>query len=240
VAEVATESGHNEIVYVICLGLNNVPCILNKSISRVDGGIYLRKIGPRLFCREGRLNLAGFQAKVEQVGIYEVTGSYILLDLTTDIIHACLSFRSLAIHVPFHEQFQLDEAIPETLWDHTDRIFVRPKRYHWTTYPMVLAMRLNVTFNSYLTSLVVFCDYRERVPKLKIFTPVEYTRESAIIFQQRYREETMSWEELEIQAPRLHALNEFAVVEVGDSLYDLSVHLKQEIVGYIYRTMLRF
>jgi hypothetical protein len=112
VVEVATESGHNEIVYVICLGLNNVPCILNKSISRVDGGIYLRKIGPRLFCREGRLNLAGFRAKVEQVGIYEVTGSYILLDLTTDIIHACLSFRSLAIHVPFHEQFQIDEAIP--------------------------------------------------------------------------------------------------------------------------------
>ncbi|KAF2633519.1 HET-domain-containing protein [Macroventuria anomochaeta] len=233
VAEAATEGGRNENLYLIFLGTTLDASVPDEDTSRIDGGIYLRKIGPRLFCREGLLRLAGFRARVEQVGIYEVTESYILLDPTTDTINASWSFRNLAIHIPVHEKIRLEEAIPETLWDHTDRMFVRPKRYYWATYPTVLAMRFNVTVSDTIISLVVLCDYRKQVPILKMFTPIEYIQESTIIFQRRYREETISWEELEIQAPGIHALNESAIVKVGNSLHHISVYLEKGIVEHI-------
>ena len=72
--------------------------------------------------------------------------------------------------------------------------------------------------------------YRERVPILKVFSPIQYTQESAIIFQQRCREETISWEELEIQASGIHALSESAAVRVGNDLYHISVSLKKGMV----------
>jgi hypothetical protein len=236
-ADVATEGGHVETLYVLSLGMKLKSSASDKKPNNKDGGIYLRKIGPKLFYRDGLLPLAGFGAGVKQIGVYEVTETYILLDPTTAITNASSSFRNLAIHIPFHDAFHLHEAIPETLWDHTDRVFLRPKRYDWTMYPTVLAMAFNVSFITTTVPLVLLCDYRERVPILKVLSRNQYPRESAIIFQQRYREETISWDELDIQAPSIHTLSDSTTVRVGNDLYLISVSFKKGIVERISRDM---
>jgi hypothetical protein len=132
-----------------------------------DIGIYLCKIGPKLFCREGLLPLAGLKSEIEQIKMYDVTEKHLLLDPIAATINVSSSFRNVAIQVQFYDAFQLQGAIPETFWDHTDRLFLRPKRYRWITYPLMLAMRFSVRLINATVPLVLLCDYREAVPILK-------------------------------------------------------------------------
>ncbi len=241
VAAVPTGSGRVETLYLICLGAlgfkRDMSVPTGSGPFRRDVGIYLRKIGPKLFCREGLFPLAGLKAEIEQIEIYEITEKCILLDPTTAITNVSSSFRNLAIHVPFHDAFQLQEAFPETLWDHTDRVFLRPKRYQWIKYPTVLVMRFSVRLINAVVPLVLLCDYREAVPILKVFIPNTYPRESNIIFQQRYREEGIAWEDLEIQAPGIHALNDSTTMKIGTRLFVVSALLKKGTMQHMSHTV---
>ena len=234
VASVLTRSGHVETLYLTCLGASfDMSVSTQSSTFRKDIGVYLRKIGPKLFCREGLLPLAGLRAEIKQIEMFEVSEKYILLDPTTAITNSSSSFRYLAIHVPFHDAFQLQEAIPETLWDHTDRVFLRPTRYRWIKYPIVLAVRYTVCLINTTIPLVLLCDYREAVPILKVFDPTTYLRESKIIFQQRHREEGMTWDDLEIQAPGIHALNDSITIRIGTHRFVISASLKKATMQHM-------
>ncbi|KAF2255007.1 HET-domain-containing protein [Trematosphaeria pertusa] len=220
-ANVTTEGGRVEKLYSIFLGLD--------LDTGIDGGIYLRKIGPRLFCRDGLLPLAGFREEADLLGTWDVTEiGYILLDPTQAIPEAYSSFRNLAIHIPSHEVYHLTDAIPVNLLDLTDRLFLRPNRYDWAFYPTVLAMKFDVRIATPAIPLIVLCDYRKRIPSLKAFSPDHYSRESSIIFQERYREETIHWEELDLHAPGIRAVSDTATVRVGPDLYHISVSLQKQ------------
>ncbi|PMD30591.1 hypothetical protein L207DRAFT_223756 [Hyaloscypha variabilis F] len=92
-----------------------------------DGGIYLRKIGPKLFVRDLTLPLAGFgDPNFDQLRVLDnMTDYYILTDPKPNI--SPCSFRSCALHVPHNTTFELEDAVPETLWDVTDRVFLKSK-----------------------------------------------------------------------------------------------------------------
>jgi hypothetical protein len=227
VGTVDTGGGHIETLYFICLGLKFMSFPTESGTFRRDIGIYLRKIGPKLFCRDGLLPLAGLKSEIEQIKMYDVTEKYILLDPTAATINVSSSFRNLGIHVQFHDAFQLQEAIPETLWDHTDILFLRPQRYRFITSPLVLAMRFNVRLINTTVPLVLLCDYRKAVPILKVFNPNNYLQESRILFQQRYREEGITWEDLEIQAPCIRAFDDSTTVRIEARLFVISALLKK-------------
>lgn len=238
VAAVPTEDGRVEMLYLICLGVKLDKMVpRGSSAFRRDVGIYLRKIGPKLFCRDGLFRIAGLKVEIEQVEMYEVTEKYILLDPTAAVTDTSSSFRNLAIHVPFHDAFQLHEATPETLWDHTDRVFLRPKRYHWINCPIVLAMRFTLRLINTSVPLVLLCDFREAVPSLKVFNENTYHRESKIIFQQRYKEEGITWEDLEIQAPSIHPLNDSMTMRIGTRLFVVSALLEKGTMQHMSYTV---
>ncbi|KAK7182298.1 hypothetical protein DPSP01_007010 [Paraphaeosphaeria sporulosa] len=234
VATVPTRGDRVETLYFIYSGLKLHMSVPTESGTfRRDVGIYLRKIGPKLFCREGLLPLAGLKTKIEQIEMYEVAEKYILLDPTPAITNSSLSFRNLAVHLPLHDAFQLREAIPETLWDHTDRVFLRPKRYHWIKHPIVLAMSFSVRLINATVPLVLLCDYREAVPILKVFNPNTYLQESKIIFQQKYREDGITWEDLEIQTPGIHALHDSTTMRIGTCLFVVSALLEKRTIQHL-------
>jgi hypothetical protein len=238
VAAVPTEDGRVEMLYLICSGIKLDKMVpRGSSASRRDVGIYLRKIGPKLFCRDGLFRIAGLEAEIEQIEMHEVTEKYILLDPTAAVTGTSSSFRNLAIHVPFHDAFQLHEATPETLWDHTDRVFLRPKRYHWINYPIVLTMRFALRLINTSVPLVLLCDFREAVPSLKVFNENTYHRESKIIFQQRYKEEGITWEDLEIQAPSIHPLNDSMTMRIGTRLFVVSALLEKGTMQHMSYTV---
>jgi hypothetical protein len=54
-----------------------------------------------------------------------------------------------------------------------------------------------------------------------------------MIFQKRYRNESISWDELDIQAPGIRTLSDSMTMRVGNDLYLISVSLQKGVVGRI-------
>jgi hypothetical protein len=201
-----------------------------------DGGIYLRKVGPRLFYRDGRLPLAGFGGNlVKQIRIFDTTDYYILIDPVAADAASLSTFRDRAVHVPFNDIFRLEDAVPETLWDVTDRAFLRPKPHSWTRYPMLIALAFQGTLAGKVVHLVVLCDYRKQVPIGKVFRRGQYRRQAAMIFQGRYRNDSTYWADLEMQAPNILLLSNRVEVRLGNQTFRISVSFEKGIVESISR-----
>jgi hypothetical protein len=230
VAAVTREEGDREILrYLLFLG-GNIPTPFT------DGGIYLLKVGPRLSYRDGRLPLAGFGANVvKQVGLFDATDYYILIDPITADTTSLSTFQDSAVHVPFGDIFRLEDTVPETLWDATDRVFLRPKPYTWSRYPMVIALAFHGTLAGKVVHLVVLCDDKERVPIGKVFRRGQYRRQAAMIFQGRYRNDSIYWADLEIQALKILPLRNYVEIRVGNQAFRISVSLEKGIVESISR-----
>jgi len=202
----------------------------------MNGGIYLRKIGPRLFYRDGNFPLAGFgRSAIHQHGLFEVTDYYILIDPVATSLMSSSAFRDRAVHVPLDNVFTLRETVPQTLWDFTDRVFLRPKPYNWIQFPMAIAMSFRGTIAGKKVSLVVLCDYRTQVPICKVFIWDKYRRQAEMIFHGRYRNDSIFWADLEIQAPDLLNLNDSVEITVGAEVVSISVSFEKGIVERISR-----
>ncbi|KAK2594300.1 hypothetical protein QQS21_008006 [Conoideocrella luteorostrata] len=128
---------------------------------------YLCMLGHKLFCRDGIPPRAGFgENKTNEGELFDVTGIYCIVDPPVESLS---QFRNLALHVPAKDLFKLQEANPESLWDHKDGMFMKPNTHFWVKYPMVLAMSFQAVFTSEPIMLVVLCDYRELAPSLGFF-----------------------------------------------------------------------
>lgn len=198
-----------------------------------DRGIYLRKIGPNLFYRDGIIPLAGFgRCDVDEPDGLDVPEYDILIDPVIADTRALSTFRDSAVHVPFGDVLELDNAVPENLWDVTDRVFLRPKSYSWTRYPMVIAMEFSGTLAGNKVRLVVLCDYRKPPPKLQIFEWDTYRHQAAMIFKRKtLKNDSMLWTDLESQAPELLALKDSVeLIRARDEVCHISVSFKKGIV----------
>ena len=196
------------------------------------GGIYLRKIGPNVFYRDGELPLAGFGRNlVKQTHLFDATDYYILLDSAAHRHSSEWGFRSGAVRIPFHSDdlFTLYDVVPTALWDATDRVFLRPKPYTWSRYPMVLAAAFEGSLVNSTVSLVVLCDYRStnRPPVCKLSERSHFQHEAEMIFKGRHRNESTYWADLELQAPRVLELTDSVDVKVGHQVFTISVSLVQ-------------
>jgi hypothetical protein len=190
-------------------------------------GIYLRKVGPKLFFRDGMFPLAVLGLnEVEQKGIIEA-GYHILIDPHRTVQFLFSRHRDGALHIPNNDVFSLTSTVPESLWDHTDRIFLRPNPYHslpWSSYPMVLAMKFQFMLSGMAVNIVVLCDYREAAPTCKVF---EASSQAGIVFLGRHRNDSITWEELELQAPDILSLNNRMEIRCRDRIYTGQSHLRK-------------
>ncbi|KAK8031901.1 hypothetical protein PG990_001635 [Apiospora arundinis] len=112
-------------------------------------------------------------------------------------------FRQNALYVPANPEFKLQQAIPGTLWDRADSVFLKPEQYSWV---------------------------KREPPDFKIFAWDEYPREAALIFQEKYREDTMSWEDLGIIAPAVLATGNSLGIQTQSGLQHVSVSYARKFV----------
>jgi len=228
-AAVVTGEEGEILRYLLMLGRNGFTPI-------ADGGIYLRKVGPKLFYRDGRLPLTGFGENMfRQVCLFDATDYYILIDPITADAASLSTFRDSAVHVPFDDIFRLEVTFPNSLWDVTDRVFLRPKPYSWARYPMVMALAFHGTLAGRVVHLVVLCDYRKQVPIGKVFMRSQYCRQAAVIFQGRYRNDSIYWADLEMQAPNILLLSNCVEIRLGNQTFRISASFEKGIVESILR-----
>ena len=224
VADVSGGNSSCEILrYLVCLGTR-------KGIYEM-GGIYLRKVGPKLFYRDGMFPLAGFGLnEVEQKDIFDATGYYILIDPHPTVQVLSSRHRDGALHIPNDHLLNLTNTVPESLWDHTDRIFLRSSQYPWSSYPMVLAMKFQCMLpDTRGVNIVVLCDYR-KAPTCKVF---EASSQPCMVFLGRHRNDSIDWEELELQAPNILSLNNRMEIRGRDRIYTVSISFEEGSVESI-------
>lgn len=194
------------------------------------GGLFLRKVGPGLFCRDGRFPLAGFwnMADTYQTSMLEnVPKFHVLTDVS--VAHRAFSaYRKLALHIPFDKAFELADAVPESLWDITDRLFLMPKTYSWCRYPIALAVSLHLRLLTTKLQIVVLCDYRHKIPVLRIFELSRYSRATEIIFGGAHREMSIAISELEDQEPELSVLKDQVDIITGSKVIRVTVSAVQD------------
>jgi hypothetical protein len=230
--EVATTAlGPRILRYALFVGVAR-----GRSERRAEGGIYLRKIGPRLFIRDLMLPLAGFyDLGFDQMRVLDdMTDYYILIDPKPNISEA--SFRFGALHIPSNDIFELEDAVPETLWDVTDKVFLKSKPYSWIRYPMVIALEFRGSVLGENMELVIFCQYKEGdlSPSCKVFWRGSFPREETIIFQQRRnRQESIYWSQFEIDAQHILELNNIVERRVGRKVIRIGAYFEEGIVPSI-------
>lgn len=232
------QSSGNPKRYVLYLG-TNVDGDGDRSTG--GGGIYLRKIGPNLFCRIGDLPLCGFDgAGSAQYVDYNMdagraqdilyfTDIFICLEETTSMGTMCVSYRWLVVHVDdqnlYDGLFRLQCARPEMLWDAGDNVFLRTKTHKWIETDKVLVMVLEHRSGPKPVRVIVLFAYGlhagARSNRLLLFSCDDHPREAAIVLQQRYREIGMTWDELILMAPNILDMSDHTDIVIEESTYRL-------------------
>jgi hypothetical protein len=183
----------------------------------VKGGIYLRKLGPRLFYRDtlpdGTSPLAGFgDSEFIDTGAEEDTSEfYILIDQNQKT--STQAFLDCALHIPPNflkdNGFEIRDAVPQTLWDVTNRVFLRPRPHSWARYPTLIAMNIAGMVDNQLLELVLLCDYRKAAvnPTCRLFVSGSHPREEDILFRGPNRNESIYWSQFQFDCPEILKLS---------------------------------
>jgi hypothetical protein len=224
------QCGDEILLYALLLGMSNV------NSDHLFQGIYLRKIGPKLFTRDWTLPLLGLGPNGFHAlrRLENVTDYYILTEPKANISDIILRYG--ALHVPSNDTFKADDAVPETLWDVTNCAFLKPKLQASSRYPMVIAIAFHGILSGKDMRLVVLCDYRNDrgdLPICRVFWEGDYPHEEAMIFQEQNRTEGIYWSQLEIDAPHILQLKNSVEKKAGSRVHNIAVVFEKRVVPSI-------
>ncbi|KAI3319183.1 heterokaryon incompatibility protein-domain-containing protein [Xylariaceae sp. AK1471] len=202
----------------------------------VQSGILLRKIGPGLFCRDGRfpaqhLAIQDITAKPESISSF-----YILADPPPTIQYSMTDFRNLTVHIPYNGQFRLTDAVPCRSWDATDRLFLSAPRNAYEhrawerRYSMIIAIAFEARFRRTNVPLVVLCQDVNSGPRgnLRIFKRKQYLEQSTLLFGSENREESIPSSNFQRLMPDIAELGNCVEVTVPNNrIIRISVSLQK-------------
>jgi hypothetical protein len=190
-------------------------------------GIYLQKLGPNLFYRDGQLPLAEWTNNNERNLEVNAADFYILINTVNSFtFHFTWSaYRIFALHIPKSNVFSLEDAVPEDLWDASSRVFLNPHLTGLDRYPMVLAMRFRYNFAGALIDIIVLCDMTNQgSPTCKLFKHGDHAHLEATLFNQRNRNEYLYWTDLRREnSDILRLRNDCVDIQVDDQTFHIVV-----------------
>lgn len=202
-------------------------------------GIYLRKLGPKTFYRDGELPPIRNTDRIENSKLLMLnTAEFYILSDPIDIFTlqvAMFKYRAETIHVPKSDHFSLEAAVPEDLWDASDRVFLSTLPHSSDEFSIVLAMRFKCTFR--LTSfemiaLCDLCDSEKGHPTCKLFKRGDYANLEALFFVGRNRNEQMYWHDVLKEFPEVSDLEDDCVnIRVDDAIFHITVTFNTEPIG---------
>jgi hypothetical protein len=226
-----TKGGDQIMRYSLFVGTSSI------SSDLPLGGLYLRKIGPKLFVRDLTLPLAGFGSNAFRTVRGRDASNYYIVTAPKMNVHVSkMRFREGAVYIPVDDRFEIQDTVPEALWDVTDRVFLKPKPFDYMRYPMAIAIAFYGTLSGVRVDLVVLCDYREGLgdsPICRVFWKGDYPREESMIFQERNRTDGIYWSQLELDAPNILKLKDRVKKTIQGQVYRVAVAFEKRVVPSI-------
>lgn len=134
-------------------------------------------------------------------------------------------YRESALHIPKSNVFSLEDTVPEDLWDASDRVFLVPEPNGPERYPMVLAMRFQCNFAGASIDIIALCDMANwRGPTCKLFEHGDHAHLEATLFNQRNRNESTYWADLQREnSDILRLRNDCVDIKVDDQTFHIAV-----------------
>jgi hypothetical protein len=217
------------VLYLFCLGIDFQWG--GGEIQR-HTGIYLRKLGPRLYRRVGNIRMASIPWRISRrLNTLDVVATHILIDPMVAMTNVPFLYRRSSVHVPCYGDIQVQAAYPTTLWDHTDSLCMSARFYSWTLHPVVLVLFVRVCD----IPLVLLCNYIGEPPVLKAFQPLQRPREITLIYQDKYLEDVASWHDLSLQAPILKTLSDTIIIDQGTTSMRIRFTLESKHIRVLHK-----
>jgi hypothetical protein len=214
-------SEHVPTIYSITLGMR-------RNIGgRTDFRMQLRKVGPRLFIRDGNLieepwpsNDSRTTAPTDQFFILtEMPGSYALNHRN----------RYRSVHFSRNDKIEIRNVIPESHWDDTSQIFFAPLE----SYSLVLATACLVTLGTSNAQVIVCIDFSTDDPFCRIFDAEKHAQYTSWLFRYGRWGIDVTWTDIKAENPGiLDFSNQIEVYAEGIRII-ISVSLRIGVVESI-------
>ncbi|KAH8628586.1 hypothetical protein IG631_15843 [Alternaria alternata] len=227
--EIAEVEGIHDAMEEINIGqVQHYVLVVGKTTDSRDQGIYLRKLGPGLFCRIESQKLADRQGRLEHSPgwrLEEDDKIYILADIPRygygyDMFELMSPHRHSAVLFPRAQRnIKIHSTIPLPLWDQIDALFLLPKPHGTSSYATVLAAEVCVSIHGHQVMMVVVYDDHVAGYRILTFKSEEYSAERDLLFEGRVRKEGISWKDLMSQAPRLSTLRSSTELKLEQRTY---------------------
>jgi hypothetical protein len=213
--------------------------------NTVRTGICLRKIGPRMFYRDGRFPVHNYAIMSWAINKPESTSSFcIITDPTPEIPFLMAYFRTLTLHIPHNEKLRLTDAVPGRFWVTTDRVFLSAPRNAYEhrskghRYPMIIAMAFEALWRRQRIPLVVLSEDTNSGPRgnFRIFRRKQYPQQSELLFGLENREESILPSEFRRLMPDIASLGDYVKVNLSaNRIMKISVSLRTGSLGVLSR-----
>lgn len=195
------------------------------SRDNITAGIFLRKVGPGFFFRDGRLpvqTIPKHGIRATHTRTYEF---YIAIDPPTTQDRLDLVYLS-RINFAVQSDFQIVKAMPEEYWDDAHRLFFASK----SNFIQALSMQVEIPDADSRVPVVVICDTMHNPPKCRVFTEEAHERLASSLFQPKNFNEKIRMEDLRWEYPEVSKLAGITAVSRGKKLFKIQAVMKWGIV----------
>jgi hypothetical protein len=225
VSDTSEYSPISGMMYYIPLGIRLKAEDLESSSRWSTIAMKLRKIGPDLFIRFGKLLKIAWNASGPQISFH--------ICLVPRELHLLgdVNGRRGAVYFPGHV-FQIKKVLPESHWDAADMLFYAP----WVDFSLVLAARGVVHLAESVVTLML-CIRVEITAggtlSCRLFNAEQHHRLASWLFRQERFGHDVTWDDVQIDHPEtLDFTNQLEVVANGIG-YRISVSATPSIVPSI-------
>lgn len=163
-----------------------------------SGRVFLRlqKIGPNLFRTSERHRLMWFNAERWAIRWLGNHSSYHIVMDSRRAQTTWDMFRRHGIILPRGPEYtRVNWATPDDLWDPDTQIFLRPKPYVGSFFPMVLAISIDIQLAGGIAPLIIVCENISGKPSVGTISD-RVSQANFISIMVDHREKSIPWTQL--------------------------------------------
>lgn len=221
------ETEDSRIRYVIPLGFRQ------KNGKVIDFARQLRKVGPNVFVRYGRL-LRIDRSERDMLCMYvriPRLNFYVFVD-AQEFNKAQLLKNLEGIHFPKNERIRVHKVIPESHWDDTNQMFFTPPE----DKVLVLAASCFIIDNDLRVQIIVCIDLRKEPPTYRILVPEEipeHKEQSSWLFSHKRMGHDVTWDDAKTDLPNKLGIRRPCLVDAEEGQLRISLSLRKRVVSSI-------